>query len=382
MYAVTLAHLKTPPFAPLHIVSDSKYVVDGLTKHLPAWERRGWIGVANAEVIQEAVALLRTRSAPTTLRWVKGHANELGNEEADKLAKNGAEAPRPFRPVSLPPKDGYVKTGASLAHLTQSLAYKGIRERKKRVQHKSTVQMVEDTLVEMERATGDAHAVASLWNALQKDPIERKVRDFIWKALHDAHRVGKFWLNITGYEDRGMCRHCDCAESLEHILTQCEAPGQRIAWDLARQLLLKKRVILPEVKMGMVTGCQLWNVKNDKDELRTGATRLIRIVISETAYLVWKLRCERVIEWAEEHPRVHASEEIASRWMAALNKRLDIDCALTNKRIAGRKALAPYTVEATWGGVLHNEAQLPTDWTSKTGVLVGKLTPTTQRDEG
>lgn len=382
MYAVTLAHLKTPPFAPLHIVSDSKYVVDGLTKHLPTWEQRGWIGVANAEVIKEAVALLRTRSAQTTLRWVKGHANELGNEEADKLAKFGADAPRPFRPVALPPKEMFVKEGAALAHLSQSLAYRGVRERKKRVERKSTTKAVQETLADVETATGDAHTAASLWISLRKDPIERKVRDFIWKALHDAHRVGKFWLNIPGYEDRARCRYCECVESLEHILTQCRAPGQQTAWDLARRLLAKRKMKLPEMTLGLVTGCQLWNVKNDKNEPQTGLSRLTRLIVSETAYLVWKLRCERVIEGAEGHPRVHTAEEIERRWLAGVNKRLDIDCALTNKRIAGRRAIAPHVVVATWGGVLQNEEHLPSDWTSKTGVLVGKLTPLTRRDEG
>ncbi|EIW64008.1 uncharacterized protein TRAVEDRAFT_110801 [Trametes versicolor FP-101664 SS1] len=364
----------------MHVVSDSKYVVDGLTKHLPAWEQRGWIGVANADIIKETVALLRTRSAPTTFRWVKGHADEIGNVEADKLAKIGAEAARPFRPVALPPKAAYVKDGASLAHLTQSLAYRGIRERKKRVQRKSTHRNVCGALAAIKNATSEEHIAASLWMSLRKDPIEKKVRDFVWKALHDAHRVGKFWLNIPGYEGRGTCRHCECVESLEHILTECKAPGQRTAWDLARQMLAKKKVTLPDVTVGLVLGGHLWNVKNDDGELNTGATRLTRLIISETAYLVWKLRCERVIEWAEEHPRVHSVCEITRRWLAAVNKRLDIDCALTNKRVAGRNALAPCTVEATWGGVLDDEAHLPPDWTSKSGVLVGRLTP--QRDEG
>ncbi|KAL1945539.1 hypothetical protein VTO73DRAFT_2390 [Trametes versicolor] len=92
IYAVTLAHRKTEPYVALHIVSDSKYVVDGLTLHLPNWERNGWIGVANASLFQEAAASLRMRSAPTTFRWVKGHTGVRGNEEADRLA---GKAPPP-----------------------------------------------------------------------------------------------------------------------------------------------------------------------------------------------------------------------------------------------------------------------------------------------
>lgn len=52
IYAVTVhvAHRKTPPIAPMYVVRESKYVVDGLTKHLPMWERRGWLGVANVVI--------------------------------------------------------------------------------------------------------------------------------------------------------------------------------------------------------------------------------------------------------------------------------------------------------------------------------------------
>ncbi|KAL1938790.1 hypothetical protein VTO73DRAFT_11170 [Trametes versicolor] len=113
VYAVTLGAAKVAPFAPLHLVSDSKYAIDGLTVNLKAWESRGWIGVANAALFREAAAALRARSALTTLRWVKGHSKVIGNEEADRLARVGAELEAPFRPVSLPVFK-YLRNGAAL----------------------------------------------------------------------------------------------------------------------------------------------------------------------------------------------------------------------------------------------------------------------------
>ncbi|KAN0107309.1 hypothetical protein V8E52_010245, partial [Russula decolorans] len=52
--AVIVALQNTPRFYPLEIVSDSKYVIDGLTSHLREWEDRGWIGIQNATLFKKA----------------------------------------------------------------------------------------------------------------------------------------------------------------------------------------------------------------------------------------------------------------------------------------------------------------------------------------
>jgi ribonuclease HI len=54
--AVIVALQNTPRFYPLEIVSDSKYVIDGLTSHLREWEDRGWIGIQNATLFKKAAS--------------------------------------------------------------------------------------------------------------------------------------------------------------------------------------------------------------------------------------------------------------------------------------------------------------------------------------
>lgn len=58
----------TPNFLKLRIVTDSKYVIEGLTEHLPNWENRGWIGISNTDLFKRAAYLLKTRMAPTIFK--------------------------------------------------------------------------------------------------------------------------------------------------------------------------------------------------------------------------------------------------------------------------------------------------------------------------
>ncbi|KAI0349339.1 ribonuclease H-like protein [Trametes cingulata] len=371
IYAVTVAESKVPPFAPLHIVSDSKYVVDGLTLHLPKWEEAGWIGVKNADLFREAVAALRARSALTTFRWVKGHSRNEGNEEADRLAKQGAEQPRPYQPYSLPPNKRFLKDGASLRELTQSLAYKGIRATAVKHPRRSTMNNVLEVQRSVAAIVGVTHLEASIWAMLRRNPLQRKVRDFYWKALHGALRVGTFWENIPGYENRAVCNHCATTESVQHILTACTAPGQSLLWRLTRSALTKRNVHLPNMTMGLALGAHLLAFTDESGRQRAGVSRLARILVTETVYLIWALRCQRVVGWTDEPDRVHSTRELVNRWTATMNRRLRMDILSTNTKICGKKALSKELVLRTWRGTLTNEDTLPEDWVSCPRVLVG-----------
>jgi len=69
--------------------TDSKYVMDGITKWIHGWQRNGWRTadrkpVKNADLWQELVAA----TAPHRIawKWVKGHNGDPDNERVDALA--------------------------------------------------------------------------------------------------------------------------------------------------------------------------------------------------------------------------------------------------------------------------------------------------------
>ncbi|KAJ7039976.1 hypothetical protein C8F04DRAFT_948886, partial [Mycena alexandri] len=50
---------------------------------------------------------------------------------------------------------------------------------------------------------------------------------FLYKSMHRAHHIGKYWLHIPQNEERATCTYCPgVMESLDHILLKCQSPGQ------------------------------------------------------------------------------------------------------------------------------------------------------------
>jgi len=73
--------------------TDSRYVMDGLTKWIHGWLKNGWRTsdkkpVKNADLWQELLAASKPHRVEWV--WVKGHAGHPDNERADKLASDAA----------------------------------------------------------------------------------------------------------------------------------------------------------------------------------------------------------------------------------------------------------------------------------------------------
>ena len=74
--------------------TDSKYVLDGITKWIAGWQRNGWRTsakqpVKNDDLWRRLVAAQERHEV--SWQWVRGHAGDEGNERADALARLGAE---------------------------------------------------------------------------------------------------------------------------------------------------------------------------------------------------------------------------------------------------------------------------------------------------
>ena len=368
-----------PGFWPLLIKTDSKYVINGLTKHLGEWEDKGWIGVQNARIFRTAAYLLKRRTATTHFEWVKGHNGDQGNEESDKLAKEGAEKDETDELILDIPVN-YDLQGAKLATITQATAYKGICDRTPPRKRPTTERNLRTIKLDISAFNKTNETSQTIWKNIQKQTIRPKIQQFIFKTIHGTFMIGKFWENIPDHEYRQWCSTCHTTESMEHILFECTAPPARTIWDLAKTFWPHAREQWPEPSLGTVLGCGLLAIPNtaedeqirDEEERpasKRGPNRLLQILYSESAYLIWVLRCERTIQLKD-----HTEEEIERRWLSQINQRL------TNDKITATKIKkdAPTTslIIQTWKKMFNPQTdpeRQPT-WLQSREVLVGRRT--------
>jgi ribonuclease HI len=77
------------------LYTDSKYVIDGMTKWVLGWRRNGWVNaskqpVRNADLWHELIEAAQRHEVGW--QWVRGHNGHVENERADRLASNAARS--------------------------------------------------------------------------------------------------------------------------------------------------------------------------------------------------------------------------------------------------------------------------------------------------
>jgi len=89
---MALESLKRP--CPVHVHSDSKYVIEGATRWLRQWKARGWKTAdrkptKNVDLWQRYELAAAAHKIEWT--WVRGHSGHVENERVDVLARTAAE---------------------------------------------------------------------------------------------------------------------------------------------------------------------------------------------------------------------------------------------------------------------------------------------------
>jgi ribonuclease HI len=87
-----------PRYRDVSIITDSRYAIDCVTSWYVNWRKNGWRtsagkAVENKDLVENILAKIEERNSlmvQTLFEWIKGHSNQLGNVEADKLAVEGA----------------------------------------------------------------------------------------------------------------------------------------------------------------------------------------------------------------------------------------------------------------------------------------------------
>ncbi|KAG1799997.1 uncharacterized protein BJ212DRAFT_1287764, partial [Suillus subaureus] len=110
-----------------------------------------------------------------------------------------------------------------------------------------------------------------------------------------------------------------------------------IIWSLAKDTWPEKFGAWPRISIGTILGCGSVNINphrqnNEPENHRNqkphkGASRLLKILIAESAYLIWTTRCDRTINGTTLTKQI-----IKKRWSSIINKHLQLD-KLTARKI-------------------------------------------------
>ncbi|KAJ7142254.1 hypothetical protein C8R44DRAFT_865616 [Mycena epipterygia] len=353
----------------VHSVKSTVHIA--MTQKLQDLEDRGWIGVADREPMRALAAELTARTGPTIFKDGDPKSDKPtldGRAGATLLAKNGCRETSASQ-ISFRVDPNFSLRGAKLLTLTQATAYAGIKEQKDAVSRKATDNNIKQVIEAIKREFGWAPTAAQIWKSIRHKDFTRQLTNFLYKSLHSAHKIGAYWKHIPECEERGVRQFCNETEDLDHILLRCRKPGQKLVWSLAKELWLKKYPVWSEPSLGNILGCSLATFKDEKKKNLNGTTRLYRILISESVFVIWKLRNESVIKKQGE---TLADNLIRNKWLHAINLRLQFDCVLTNHAKYGKQnSISQSLVLQTWRSTLMNEEELPENWIREPRVLVG-----------
>jgi len=106
-----------------HVVTDSRYLHDGISRWIHAWKRRGWRKADGGEVLNRDLweSLDQACRVPARVTWehVRGHSGHAWNERCDAIATAFARGEKP----ELRSGDGSWVRGTGQSTLPAGLAF-------------------------------------------------------------------------------------------------------------------------------------------------------------------------------------------------------------------------------------------------------------------
>jgi len=94
---------------------------------------------------------------------------------------------------------------------------------------------IEDTCKEHKRKTRNRITSKDIWDGIKNKKILFRIKDFIWKLIHNRHKVGNWFKRIPNWQDKAIYE-CEEIETMDHILTECKLNKSKDIWQEAKKI--------------------------------------------------------------------------------------------------------------------------------------------------
>jgi len=334
MQALLQVLLDTAPTTNVKVITGSNQLITILTLKLEENEDNGWESTPHKPLFMSAVSEMQKRPGKTTFLCNANHQSlcEPLNQAKDLALQTLREAADEPIPDKLELQlTRFNKRRAKLAIMTQKKLYRMIMAQHQVNDQEATMANMDTIRAAVYELSNERPTDKSVFTSLRRREHPTKIKNFLYKTIHNAYKCGKYWRHIPGFEERAECHVCNTEDSMMHILTECRASGQEKIWKLAEELWERRGLPWVSPTIGLILGSNTINFCNHKGKALQGANRLYAILIAESAYLIWKRRCEWKIQNEEDPEKIPSDDQIHKQWSYTINRCFRMECLMTNK---------------------------------------------------
>ncbi|EJD45706.1 hypothetical protein AURDEDRAFT_23913, partial [Auricularia subglabra TFB-10046 SS5] len=240
--------------------------------------------------------------------------------------------------------------GIGLHKIKQKTALQAIRLSQRRVlpERRATSANIARIKAEIKLRCDYTPTTEQIWRGIRSPAFSRQTRNFLWKAVHGAHKIGSYFAKMPEpWKSMAKCPTCEVEESLEHILLECPDSRQEVVWELVKELFRQRR-ITAGVSYGSILGCANVHLEGFGSNRDSPAERAYRMTVAESSFFIWKLRCEKRIEHQDEPDWQLTNREVSERWLKMIRTRMKQDSELAKSKKYPTRSGQRWLTWATW----------------------------------
>lgn len=224
----------------LHVLADSQYVINSVTKWMSGWKKRGWrksdkSPVLNADLMQAIDKAITGRKV--SFEWVRGHSGHPLNEAADDKARAAATAYQ--RHVSVESGPGWTRgenkgttTAAPGSAQGSKSASKAASQPNKKEHAKTSASASGEvkTMSSQQKIANAQQSIAALYQQIAQ--TQREIASEQQKIVAAQQSIAVIQKNLTAAQQSVVAIHkkaTDAQQSIVTIQQNITAAQQKIA---------------------------------------------------------------------------------------------------------------------------------------------------------